>query len=65
LLKRSTGEHLGRIAISAGMASWREGETGQALLERADACLYKAKRNGRNRALSEAHPESTSEALVA
>jgi diguanylate cyclase len=65
LLKRSTGEHLGRITISAGVASWREGETGQALLERADACLYAAKRNGRNRALSEAHPESTSEALVA
>jgi diguanylate cyclase len=57
LMKRSTGEHLGRITISIGVATLQKGDTAQALIERADACLYAAKRNGRNRVISEADPE--------
>ena len=57
LMKRSTGEHLGRITISAGVATLREGDSAQSLVERADACLYAAKRNGRNRVVSETDPE--------
>lgn len=34
---------------SAGLARWQPGESGEALLERADAALYKAKGSGRNR----------------
>jgi diguanylate cyclase len=48
LLKRSTNEKLGRITASFGIALYREGESPSALIERADRCLYAAKREGRN-----------------
>jgi diguanylate cyclase len=57
LMKRSTGEHLGRVTISIGVATLRSGDTLQALIERADASLYAAKRNGRNRVICENDPE--------
>jgi diguanylate cyclase len=57
LIKRSTGEHLGRITISIGVATLRRGESAQALIGRADACLYAAKGNGRNRVVCETDPE--------
>ncbi len=57
LMKRSTGEHLGRITVSIGVASLRPGDTPQMLIVRADMCLYAAKRSGRNRVISEADPE--------
>jgi len=49
LKKRSTGEIIGRITISVGVASLQPGDTNETLIERADNCLYAAKRNGRNR----------------
>jgi diguanylate cyclase len=57
LVKRSTGEHLGRVTISIGVATLQKSDTAQSLIERADTCLYAAKRNGRNRVISEADPE--------
>ncbi|MEA2906762.1 MAG: diguanylate cyclase [Alphaproteobacteria bacterium] len=57
LMKRSTGEHLGRVTISVGVAALRAGDTAQTLIERADTCLYAAKRSGRNKVVSEADPE--------
>ncbi len=57
LMKRSTGEHLGRITISVGAATLHRGDTPQSLIERADACLYAAKRSGRNRVICETDPE--------
>lgn len=57
LMKRSTGEHLGRVTISIGVASLQADDTAATLIERADACLYAAKRNGRNCVLCEADPE--------
>jgi diguanylate cyclase len=60
LMKRSTGEHLGRVTISIGVATLHQGDTGQSLIERADACLYAAKRLGRNRVVCEADPEIAS-----
>jgi diguanylate cyclase len=57
LMKRSTGEKLGHVTISIGVATVRNGDTSQSLIERADACLYAAKRNGRNRVVCETDPE--------
>ena len=54
LMKRSTGEHLGHVTISIGVATLQSGDTAQMLIERADACLYAAKRAGRNRVMSTA-----------
>lgn len=61
LMKRSTGEHLGRVTISIGVAALQAGDTAAALIDRADACLYAAKRNGRNRVICETDPEVMSD----
>ncbi|HWV40645.1 MAG TPA: GGDEF domain-containing protein [Pseudorhodoplanes sp.] len=58
LMKRSTGEHLGRVTISIGVATLQAGDTVQTLIGRADACLYAAKRAGRNRVVCETDPEA-------
>jgi diguanylate cyclase len=64
LMKRSTGEHLGRVTISVGVATWRKNDTAQMLIERSDACLYAAKRHGRNRVMCETDPEVNSGAAA-
>lgn len=48
LMRRSTGETLGRVTVSLGVATWRRGDTTASLIERADTCLYQAKNAGRN-----------------
>ncbi len=53
LYKRSTNEDLGRITISAGVATFRSGDDAESLVDRADRCLYAAKRAGRNRVVDE------------
>lgn len=58
LIKRSTNENLGRITISLGVATFRPGDTVASLYDRADRCLYAAKRNGRNRVVCETDPEA-------
>jgi diguanylate cyclase len=60
LVKRSTGEKLGRVTLSLGTAVLRAQDTAQLLIDRADKCLYAAKRNGRNRVICETDPESDS-----
>jgi diguanylate cyclase len=53
LRKRSTGVSLGRVTISLGVVTLQPDETATALLQRADRCLYAAKRAGRNRTISQ------------
>jgi diguanylate cyclase len=65
LMKRSSGERLGRVTISIGVAVLRAGDTSQLLIDRADKCLYAAKRNGRNRVICEADPEADAGATPA
>jgi diguanylate cyclase len=61
LKKKSTGEILGRVTISVGVSMLKPGDDADSLIERADACLYAAKRAGRNRVVCEADPEYVAE----
>ncbi len=61
LKKKSTGEILGRVTISVGVSMLKQGDDTDSLIERADACLYAAKRNGRNRVICEVDPEYAAE----
>jgi diguanylate cyclase len=61
LKKKSTGEILGRVTISVGVSILKPGDDTDSLIERADACLYAAKRNGRNRVICEVDPEYIAE----
>lgn len=61
LKKKSTGEILGRVTISVGVAQLKPGDDTDSLIERADACLYAAKRSGRNRVICEVDPEYVAE----
>jgi diguanylate cyclase (GGDEF)-like protein len=54
---RARVEHLRRatppgVTCSAGLVERQGGESGEALMERADAALYAAKRNGRDQLLA-------------
>ncbi|WP_375458385.1 GGDEF domain-containing protein [uncultured Enterovirga sp.] len=53
LLKRSTGESLGRVTVSLGIAVMGLKDTAVSLLERADRLMYRAKQAGRNRTVVE------------
>jgi len=46
---RATGQALGSVTVSAGLAVRQAGESWESLLARADAALYRAKQGGRNR----------------
>jgi diguanylate cyclase len=65
LMKRSTGEHLGRVTVSIGVSTLKKGDTVATFIERTDTCLYAAKRHGRNRVMSETDPEVTTGAPAA
>ena len=53
IVNRVSGETLGSITLSLGVAQFAPGESIADLVNRADACLYAAKHAGRNRVLSE------------
>jgi diguanylate cyclase len=53
LVRKNSGESLGKVTMSVGIAAYRPGEPLDELVERADQALYMAKRTGRNRVLTE------------
>jgi len=51
--RKDTGQSMGQIHISIGVSQYRQGETFEGLLQRADKALYYSKNNGRCRVTSE------------
>ncbi|MET4897355.1 diguanylate cyclase [Sphingomonadaceae bacterium jetA1] len=50
---RETGESIGQITFSAGIASLTQDDTHETIFARADALLYRAKNDGRDRTCTE------------
>jgi diguanylate cyclase len=61
LVKKSTGDILGRISISIGAAQLCADDQAESLVRRADMCLYRAKNTGRNRVVGERELAAPSE----
>jgi len=53
LTRRATGKEIGSITVSIGVAQFQLAESAEAMIERCDRGLYKAKRTGRNRTVTE------------
>lgn len=53
MVNRKTGENLGSITVSVGVAAFDRREQPVDLVERADRALYAAKNSGRNKVVSE------------
>ena len=47
---------LGTITISVGVAQFAPGDNIETVIRRADACLYGAKKNGRNMVMGQTDP---------
>jgi diguanylate cyclase len=58
LVKKSTGDILGRMTISIGVAQYDRNESPSDLVQRADSCLYAAKHSGRNLVIGEHDPRA-------
>ena len=56
------GETARAVTVSAGIATWHRDETLEAVLARADAALYEAKHQGRNRSEIASHANDVAQA---
>jgi diguanylate cyclase len=52
LNRRSTGESLGHVTVSIGVAELQHGDSADSLVNRADMCLLAAKQSGRDRVVT-------------
>ncbi len=65
LVKKSTGDILGTMTISIGVAQFGAHEAAESVIRRADSCLYGAKHNGRNLVIAENDPRMSQAAVNA
>ena len=65
LIKRSSGENLGRLTVSIGIARAIKGDTTTNLVERSDKALYEAKESGRNRSVITSDVEEQAPSKIA
>jgi diguanylate cyclase len=65
LMKKSTGDILGSISISIGVAQLSAEDTQVLLIQRADGCLYAAKNAGRNCVVSDAAVTAADDVVAA
>lgn len=54
LRNKASGDSYGQITVSVGVARFRAADTAESFVGRADAALYQAKSDGRNRVVAEA-----------
>ena len=64
LVKRSSGQRLGRVTVSIGVATLQHFDNPQSLIERADNCMYVAKRSGRGCVRSEIDAQQWADAAT-
>jgi diguanylate cyclase len=55
---RKSGDVIGTVTLSVGVAEYRPGETAGNWFRRADACLFHAKAGGRNQVRCEPQPDA-------
>lgn len=60
LIRKSSGENLGFISVSVGVAEYQPDDSAESLFGRADECLLFAKRAGRNRVVRQRPNQDTS-----
>ncbi len=65
LVKKSTGENLGVVTFSIGVARYHPNDSAASMISRADTCLYAAKNAGRDQVKCETDPGITFDAAVA
>lgn len=65
LVKKATGESMGRISVSIGVTECNGNEAPESCLARADSCMYAAKDAGRNQVSTTPRQENEVQANIA
>ena len=64
LIKKSSGQKLGRVTMSFGIAQFKPDDTVESLIARSDKLLYAAKHAGRNNVQTELNQQAGQEEMA-